>query len=407
MVPAAKLPVSEHTRMSWRIHAIAHDFRVEDVWALPTPGRPDDFPRLVALMESLDPAQASPVVATLFALRWRLGAVLGLDGDETGLGTRVPSLCDRLPADLRADVPLHTSTDHSPRVASLEPRLRGLPAESSFHPVYLTENEMAFEIANETMHGVLHLGWVPDGNGGYRGQMAILVKPNGWFGRAYMAAIAPFRYALVYPMMLRTIGHLWRTTVRQIPVPDDVRELSTLARIDYADAFVVDTGAHPEWTAEQWARAVLEEAPASKQAQLLSGWSALGLKSVESGPSILDWAVRSCTPDTLLLGRESRTGMPGELLFTRRRETLLFGTFIHHRTPATRAVWAAVVRTHVRTVLWLLERAASANGYGAGGNGLAGGGGSNPGAGAGPGAGGGGGARAGSTGEIGTFGPGA
>jgi hypothetical protein len=361
MVPAAKLPVSEHTRMPWRIHAIANDFRVEDVWALPTPGGPDDFPRLVALMESFDPAQVSPVVAALFALRWRLGGLLGLDRGETGLGTRVPSLRDRLPVDLRADVDARLPAQHSPRVASLEPRLRGLPAESPFRPVYLTDREAALEIANETMHGVLHLGWVPDGHGGYRGQMAVLVKPNGLFGRAYMAAIAPFRYALVYPLMLRTIGRMWRTAVRQVAVPDDVRELSTLPRIDYADAFLVDTSAHPDRTAEQWAKAVLEEAPASMRAQLLSGWLALGLKVGESGPSILDWAVRSCTPDTLLLGRDSRTGMPGELLFTLRQEGLLFGTFVHHRTPATRAVWAAVVRTHVRTVLELLERAASAD----------------------------------------------
>jgi hypothetical protein len=324
--------------MPWRIHAITKDFRVEDVWALPTSGGPDDFPRLVALMESFDPAQASPVVATLFALRWRLGALLGLDRGETGLGSRVASLRDRLPADLAAYVD-------------------ALPAESPFRPVYLTNDEAALEIANETMHGVLHLGWVPDGKGGYRGQMAVLVKPNGLFGRAYMAAIAPFRYALIYPLMLRTIGRLWRTTsVRQIPVPDDVRDLSTLPRIDYADAFLVDTGAHPEWSAERWAMAVLEEAPAATRAKLLSGWLALGLKPAAPGPAILDWAVRSRTPNTVLLGRDSRIGMPGELLFTLRPEGLLFATFVQHRTLATRAVWAAVIRTHVRTVLELLER---------------------------------------------------
>lgn len=329
--------------MPWRIHAIAKDFRVEDVWALPTSGGPDDFPRLVALMQSFDPAQASPVVAALFALRWRLGALLGLDRGETGLGSRVTSLRDRLPADL----PVYDGA---------------MPTESPFRPVYLTDDEAALEIANETMHGVLHLGWVPDGKGGYRGQMAVLVKPNGLFGRAYMAAIAPFRYALVYPLMLRTIGRLWRTTsVRQIPVPDDVRDLSTLPRIDYADAFLVDTGAHPEWSAERWATAVLEEAPAATRAQLLSGWLALGLKSAEPGPAILDWAVRSRTPNTVLLGRDSRIGMPGELLFTLREEGLLFATFGHHRTPATRAVWAAVIRTHVRMVLELLERVAPAD----------------------------------------------
>lgn len=365
MVQAAKLPAGEHTRMPWRIHAIANDFRVEDVWALPTPGGPDDFPRLVALMESFDPAQASPVVAALFALRWRLGALLGLDRDEAGLGTRVPSLRDRLPADLPADVGSNWSPHSPPRVASLEPRLRGLPAESTFRPVYLTDDEAALEIANDTMHGVLHLGWVPDGDGGYCGQMAVLVKPNGLMGRAYMAAIAPFRYALVYPMMLRTIGRLWLASnaalVRQIPVPDDAREVSTLPRIDYADAFHVDTGAHPERTAERWAKATLEEAPAATRAQLLSGWLALGLKPAEPGPAILDWAVRSCTPDTVLLARDSRIGMPAELLFRLRDDGLLFATFVHHRTPATRAVWAAVIRTHVRTVLGLLERVADAD----------------------------------------------
>ena len=57
------------------------------------------------------------------------------------------------------------------------------------------------------MHGVMHLGWVPDEAGGYRGQMAVLVKPNGLLGTAYMAAIAPFRHLIVYPPAIREVGH--------------------------------------------------------------------------------------------------------------------------------------------------------------------------------------------------------
>jgi hypothetical protein len=60
------------------------------------------------------------------------------------------------------------------------------------------------------MHGVLHLGWVPDEAGGYRAQMAVLVKPNGLFGAAYMAAIRPFRYLLVYPAIMREMERTWR-----------------------------------------------------------------------------------------------------------------------------------------------------------------------------------------------------
>jgi hypothetical protein len=41
--------------------------------------------------------------------------------------------------------------------------------------------------------------------------MAVLVKPNGLFGSAYMAAIRPFRHLIVYPPVLRQIGRAWRS----------------------------------------------------------------------------------------------------------------------------------------------------------------------------------------------------
>jgi Protein of unknown function (DUF2867) len=188
-----RLPESAHTSRPWRIHELTPDFRVEDVWALPTPGGPDDFPQLMQLARSLDPAESSsPVVRALFAVRWKVGGLLGWDEEETGIGSRVPTLRDRMPPDLRE--------------APTGPEPEALP----FAPLYLLEDEYAAEIANETMHGVLHLGWVPDGNGGYRGQMAVLVKPNGHRGRAYMAAIAPFRHLLVYPQMMREFGRAWQ-----------------------------------------------------------------------------------------------------------------------------------------------------------------------------------------------------
>jgi Protein of unknown function (DUF2867) len=41
------------------------------------------------------------------------------------------------------------------------------------------------------------------------------VKPNGLFGRAYMAAIRPFRRTLVDPALVRMIGREWR---RRTPI---------------------------------------------------------------------------------------------------------------------------------------------------------------------------------------------
>jgi hypothetical protein len=40
--------------------------------------------------------------------------------------------------------------------------------------------------------------------------MAVLVKPNGLFGTAYMAAIRPFRHLIVYPPLMRLIEREWR-----------------------------------------------------------------------------------------------------------------------------------------------------------------------------------------------------
>jgi uncharacterized protein DUF2867 len=40
--------------------------------------------------------------------------------------------------------------------------------------------------------------------------MAVLVRPNGLLGAAYMAAIRPFRHLIVYPAMIRQIERAWR-----------------------------------------------------------------------------------------------------------------------------------------------------------------------------------------------------
>jgi hypothetical protein len=193
MFGSALLDPAEHTARPWRIHEIANDFRVLDVWAMPTPGGPEDFPRLVHMMATFDPAETSPVVRALFAVRWTIGRVLGLDAEKTGFGGRVHSLRDRLPADLT-----DTPSDFDGHL---------------FTPLYITDDEFALEIANQTVHGVLHVGWVPDGTGGHRGQMAVLVKPNGLVGVGYMAAIAPFRHLIVYPLMMRDIGRAWRQSI--------------------------------------------------------------------------------------------------------------------------------------------------------------------------------------------------
>ncbi|MGI8329555.1 DUF2867 domain-containing protein [Actinomadura scrupuli] len=191
-----KLPNAAYTSRPWRIHEIAPDFHLEDVWALPTPGGPDDFPRLVRHLTSRrDTSDYSRGYKMLFAIRWRLGALLGWDKADTGVAARVPSLRDRLPADLR----------NGPR----GPDFSSVP----FTSVYQTDDEWTAEMANRTVHALMHIGWVPDESGGYRGELAVLVKPNGRPGRLYMEAIKPLRHLVVYPALMRTIGRTWQSQV--------------------------------------------------------------------------------------------------------------------------------------------------------------------------------------------------
>lgn len=195
-----RLPNSAHTSHPWRIHELTTDFRLEDVWELRGVGGPEDFPRLVALIASIDPAKGSSRAArTLWALRWKLGELFRWDRAEAGLGARVPTLRDRLPADLRD--------------AAGGPTFDALP----FTSLYLLEDEWAAEIANGTMHGVMHIGCIPDQDGGFRARMAVLVKPNGLLGRAYMAAIKPFRHLIFYPPMMRDAERAWTRSRSNLP----------------------------------------------------------------------------------------------------------------------------------------------------------------------------------------------
>ncbi|MEV6320560.1 DUF2867 domain-containing protein [Nocardia sp. NPDC051787] len=190
----SRLATITYTDQPWRIHEFTKAFSVEDVWSYRTPGAgPDDFPTMLAAMRAAGGPEKQPwPVRFLFAVRWKLGALLGWDEPSAGVGERVASLRDRLPADLR-DAPRGVDNENMPLKA-----------------VYELDMESARELANKTVHTVMHLGWVRGADGDYELRMAVLVKPNGLFGRLYMAAIKPFRYFIVYPALTRRWENAWR-----------------------------------------------------------------------------------------------------------------------------------------------------------------------------------------------------
>jgi Protein of unknown function (DUF2867) len=191
-----KLPNSVHESHPWVIGRIAPDFKLLDAWAVPVEGGPDEFDSFLEVMASIDPAAAESALSrALFSLRLRLGAWLGLD-DATSErpipGCTETTLSDRLSEGLHGSATGPATNDTMQR--------------ARFVPLYRTNDEWAAEVSNATVHGVLQLAWVEQGEGRFRGQMGVYVKPRGKLGEAYLLLIESFRHFIVYPALMRQIG---------------------------------------------------------------------------------------------------------------------------------------------------------------------------------------------------------
>jgi hypothetical protein len=184
------------------IAQIAPDFKLLDAWALPVQGGRDEMESFLEGFASFDPERAGSAVSrALFRLRLRLGTLFGWDdpGKERPIpGCTEKTLSARLPDSLRE------SAAKGPAIGAAMSRIAG-----GFVPLFRTDDEWAAEISNDTVHGVLHLGSVDQGEGCYRLQMGVYVKPRGRIGEIYLKIIEPFRHYIVYPALMRQIGRAW------------------------------------------------------------------------------------------------------------------------------------------------------------------------------------------------------
>jgi hypothetical protein len=210
-----RLSNEAHESRPWRIREIVPDFALEDVWALPVYGGAEDFQALLELMASGDPANAlSLPTRLLWRVRDQLGSWFRLGRISTPIdGGRDDGAADKLP------IP---GTDETSLTNRLPDDLRNTAADLDFDslpfaPLYRTDVEFAAELSNQTVHGVMHLAWVDQGEGRYQGQMAVYVKPRGLFGKGYMALIKPFRYLIVYPALMRQTERTWNARTTQHP----------------------------------------------------------------------------------------------------------------------------------------------------------------------------------------------
>jgi hypothetical protein len=202
-----RVPNSEHESRPWRIREITPDFILEDVWALPTPGGAEDFPALLELMAASDPASSSSLpTRVLWLVRDRLGRLFDLGGISAPAGSEPDGAAGNLPIPGTSETSLAERLPDDLRDTAADVDFGSLP----FVPLYRTDTEFAAELSNRTVHAAMHLAWVEQSEGLYRGQMAVYVKPRGSFGKGYMALIKPFRHWIVYPALLKQTERVWR-----------------------------------------------------------------------------------------------------------------------------------------------------------------------------------------------------
>lgn len=372
-----KLPDAAYTDQPWRIHELTRDFRVEDVWVFRTPGAgPDDFPTMLAAMRAAGgPAKQTAPVRFLFAARWKLGALLGWDKPKTGIAARVPSLRDRLPADLR-EAP--------------GPESEQVPLT----PVYELDTECARELANKTVHTVMHLGWVPAASGDHELRMTVLVKPNGTFGRLYMAGIAPFRYRIVYPALTRQWERAWREhgrpgqeggdpgreecgpvavvdgAVGRHNVPPSFHALTSMPDFDYVDVFTLAAAAGPDTgsdadadkeaavaTPEQWARAMFGDVPSAAGRLIWRGLLGLRLSRGQSPDTVAGWRIAERGEGWIRLEATSWF-LTGNLVVRTADGRVSLATFLRYERTLGRLVWPPLSAVHRRLAPGLLRDAA-------------------------------------------------
>lgn len=130
---------------------------------------------------------------------------------------------------------------------------------------------------------------------------------------------------------------------------------------DYRDAFEVPIDKTDRRTAEQWLRAVFEDAPRPVRWFLLLGWR--GVLGLRLGPRpspdhILGWRIASREHDEVRLELHSAL-MKAQLTLRLSSSTAVWSTNVSYTQPLARSLWAAVGVIHRQIVPYLLGRAAS------------------------------------------------
>jgi len=205
-----------HYSQPWKVHEIAQDFELLDVWEFPIladSSRGQDFLFFLRMMQQPPPENVNRFASVkllaarlLVSLRMFLGEVLGLDKNINTLpipGCQETSLKDRLSIE--------------DRKRSIDLSELGIADSDSdtWRIVYLYEDEMLTELSIDFAHALMHLGWVHKSGNYFTARLAVYAKPRGMLGNCYLKLIMPFRRAIIYPSLMENVKNIWEHNIAE------------------------------------------------------------------------------------------------------------------------------------------------------------------------------------------------
>jgi hypothetical protein len=140
-------------------------------------------------------------------------------------------------------------------------------------------------------------------------------------------------------------------------VPEPIRSLHRLDRVDYVDLFTLHTTAATDWSAEQWARAVLEEGRAARRLAFLPWRVLLGLRL---GPSytpgyVHGWKIAGGDEDWIRLEAASWLMTCNAVAYIEDGQVSV-ALFVRYDNPVAAGWWPALSRVHRRAMPVILRQ---------------------------------------------------
>jgi len=183
-----------HRARPWRVHTLVPDFELIDVWCFELRLEPERG--FDAFLATFWAAIRAIEHSWLSRVRVAVGRVMGWDAKP--YSRPIPGGIERSIAE---------RLDDADRARNRVPADAASPLRvAQVRAVYLFDDEALYEVSNDTVHALLHLGCAP----GASPELAVYIKSRGLFTRLYMLAITPARYLVVYPALMREVERCWR-----------------------------------------------------------------------------------------------------------------------------------------------------------------------------------------------------